>query len=102
MNPPNEDCSADTALKGIYMLVLIEIRSSNLVQFLRLVHSVCDHHPNKYLLLSESELKELQHNNNCNLAIDVILKNQQYCKEPEGMWFLLFQDYSHFSVNILL
>jgi Trpc4-associated protein len=50
-----------------------------------LVHSVCDHHPNKYLLLSFNELNELKQNNNCNPAIDLILANKQYCNEPEGL-----------------
>lgn len=70
MQPPNEDCSADTALK---------------VQFLRLVHSVCDHHPNKYLLLSRNELEELKHNNNDNPNIDKIIESNLHCAESEGL-----------------
>jgi len=70
VNPPSDDCSADTALK---------------VQFLRLVHSVCDHHPNKYLLLSEKELIELKENKNQNPSIDYIIENKLYCQEDEGL-----------------
>ena len=55
-----------------------------LVQFLRLVHSVCDHHPNKYLLLSRNELEELKHNNNDNPNIDKIIQSNLHCAESEG------------------
>ena len=102
MQPPNEDCSADTALKGTFdqrsmdqnrlvpgsvllsmqpMYFLINCIS---VQFLRLVHSVCDHHPNKYLLLSRNELEELKHNNNDNPNIDKIIQSNLHCAESEG------------------
>ena len=54
------------------------------VQFLRLVHSVCDHHPNKYLLLSRNELEELKHNNNDNPNIDKIIQSNLHCAESEG------------------
>ncbi|XP_077982757.1 short transient receptor potential channel 4-associated protein-like [Glandiceps talaboti] len=40
----NCECSPEIALK---------------IQFLRLVHSFCDHHPNKHLLLTRTELHEL-------------------------------------------
>ena len=55
------------------------------VQFLRLVHSVCDHHPNKYLLLSRNELEELKQNNNDNPNIDKIIQSNLHCAESEGM-----------------
>ena len=55
-----------------------------IVQFLRLVHSVCDHHPNKYLLLSKRELLELKESKNQNPSIDYILENNLYCQEDEG------------------
>ena len=61
------------------------------VQFLRLVHSVCDHHPNKYLLLSRNELEELKHNNNDNPNIDKIIQSNLHCAESEGKSFKLPQ-----------
>ena len=83
INPPNDDCSADTALKGSLFDEKSSIKRIS-VQFLRLVHSVCDHHPNKYLLLSKRELLELKESKNQNPSIDYILDNNLYCQEDEG------------------
>nr|AAL56460.1 Trp4-associated protein TAP1-like protein [Oikopleura dioica] len=71
--PPTDDCSADTALK---------------VQFLRLVHSVCDHHDNKYLLLSKPELQEIirscaELGTEPNPSVLHVLENKLYCGEGE-------------------
>ena len=84
MQPPNEDCSADTALKGSFDPTNVYLSFNISVQFLRLVHSVCDHHPNKYLLLSRNELEELKHNNNDNPNIDKIIQSNLHCAESEG------------------
>ena len=62
------------------------------VQFLRLVHSVCDHHPNKYLLLSRNELEELKHNNNDNPNIDKIIQSNLHCAESEGKSVKIFEN----------
>ena len=70
-----------------------------LVQFLRLVHSVCDHHPNKYLLLSRNELEELKHNNNDNPNIDKIIQSNLHCAESEGESIKLAVCDGFFEIN---
>ena len=58
------------------------------MQFLRLVHSVCDHHDNKYLLLSKPELLEII--GSCaalgtepNPSVLHVLEKKLYCGEGE-------------------
>ena len=77
------------------------------VQFLRLVHSVCDHHPNKYLLLSRNELEELKHNNNDNPNIDKIIQSNLHCAESEGQSKIYENIYSlvqffHFQFRFII
>ena len=60
------------------------------MQFLRLVHSVCDHHDNKYLLLSKMELDEIveacqRDNKEVNGSVLRVLENHLYCEEEEGL-----------------
>ena len=54
------------------------------------MHSVCDHHDNKYLLLSKSELTEIveactKQNEPVNDSVNRVLINHLYCEEKEGL-----------------
>ncbi|CAH1779910.1 unnamed protein product [Owenia fusiformis] len=68
------ECSPEVALK---------------IQFLRLVHSFCDHSEHKHLLLSKSELAELKRINNkaANLSIDTLdnVNQDNVCRGGKGL-----------------
>nr|XP_006817993.1 PREDICTED: short transient receptor potential channel 4-associated protein-like [Saccoglossus kowalevskii] len=68
------ECSPEIALK---------------IQFLRLVHSFCDHHPNKYLMLTRTEINELNRiANNARVPILDSVKNinrQLLCVGQKGL-----------------
>ena len=54
------------------------------------MHSVCDHHDNKYLLLSKCELTEIveactKQNEPVNDSVNRVLINHLYCEEKEGL-----------------
>lgn len=54
------------------------------------MHSVCDHHDNKYLLLSKNELDEIveacvRAQKPVNESVLRVLENHLYCEEKEGL-----------------
>ncbi|XP_070576007.1 short transient receptor potential channel 4-associated protein-like [Ptychodera flava] len=70
----NCECSPEIALK---------------IQFLRLLHSFCDHHPNKVLLLTRSEVNELNRiSSNARIQVLDPVKNvnrQLLCNGQKGL-----------------